>query len=328
MGLNGNETFCKKNKKRSPSRAWIEDEQGVASTIGTIMSLTLFMFLFSMFTSQYVPVWMEDNEAQHMTEVESQFGNLRWGMDNQILSGQLAGSSTIGVYTPISLGAPGVPMFSSPTIGYLNINTASGQTTFDFNHNVPGHTTPVSLSEHLSSQGNIELEVDNRYFVEQTFVYENDAIILKQPEGSAMRTNPQFYLKPDGGNHSIIFTMISLSGQDASYAGFGTRGIQSLLRTTYSETFTHVNSLNQSIPFEERIYLNHTTEYGEGWATFFNNTFTKQGFSYGTDFTIHRTLLDANTSLEKIELIIEPGNITSITINTAYIDLEVNETGG
>ncbi len=51
-------------------------EQGVATTVGTIMALLIFLSILSLITQQYVPVWMEDNEAYHMDEVKGQFADL------------------------------------------------------------------------------------------------------------------------------------------------------------------------------------------------------------------------------------------------------------
>ena len=63
----------KMNIRRHPN--W--NNEGVASTVGTIMALMVFLAFLSMFTSQYVPVWMEENEASHMNVVYSQFANLK-----------------------------------------------------------------------------------------------------------------------------------------------------------------------------------------------------------------------------------------------------------
>jgi len=55
-----------------PRRQW--DDDGVASTVGTIMALLVFLTFLSLITNQYVPVWMKDSEAGHMGEALGQLG--------------------------------------------------------------------------------------------------------------------------------------------------------------------------------------------------------------------------------------------------------------
>src|SRR5437867_8242758 len=53
------------------------DEKGVASTVGTIMALLVFLTFLSLIVNQYVPVWMKDSEASHMNGALGQFGGLK-----------------------------------------------------------------------------------------------------------------------------------------------------------------------------------------------------------------------------------------------------------
>ena len=39
-----------------------KDRQGVASTVGTIMALLVFLAFMALITNTYVPAWMMDNE--------------------------------------------------------------------------------------------------------------------------------------------------------------------------------------------------------------------------------------------------------------------------
>src|SRR5207244_7048693 len=66
------------------------DEEGVASTVGTIMALLVFLTFLSLIVNQYVPVWMKDSEASHMNGSLGQFGGIKGAIDLQILSAQAA----------------------------------------------------------------------------------------------------------------------------------------------------------------------------------------------------------------------------------------------
>ena len=118
----------KMNIRRHPN--W--NNEGVASTVGTIMALMVFLAFLSMFTSQYVPVWMEENEASHMNVVYSQFANLKQSVDIQIQAGLILGSSQVQVFSPMKLGANGIPMFAAPTPGYLSIHRTTSYDNVSF----------------------------------------------------------------------------------------------------------------------------------------------------------------------------------------------------
>src|SRR5438445_12322504 len=50
------------------------DESGVASTVGTIMALLVFLTFISLIVNQYVRVCMKDSEASHMGNAFGEFG--------------------------------------------------------------------------------------------------------------------------------------------------------------------------------------------------------------------------------------------------------------
>jgi len=96
------------------------DDEGVASTVGTIMALLVFLTFLSLIVNQYVPVWMKDSEASHMNGVLGQFGGLKGSIDLQILASQaaqFAGAHYIPVTaaSAITLGVDGVPIFAAAT---------------------------------------------------------------------------------------------------------------------------------------------------------------------------------------------------------------------
>src|SRR5438128_11382793 len=93
------------------------DERGVASTVGTIMALLVFLKFLSVIVNQYVPIWMTDSESSHMNAALGQFGGFKGAIDLQMLAAQAAqdaGTFNIPVTTStaISLAVDGVPIFS------------------------------------------------------------------------------------------------------------------------------------------------------------------------------------------------------------------------
>src|SRR2546425_500812 len=100
------------------------DEEGVASTVGTIMALLVFLTFLSLIVNQYVPVWMKDSEASHMNGALGQFGGIKGAIDLQILAAQAAQISgthyiPVTASSAVSLGVDGVPIFAASTLGTL-----------------------------------------------------------------------------------------------------------------------------------------------------------------------------------------------------------------
>src|SRR5213592_2675950 len=94
------------------------DEEGVASTVGTIMALLVFLTFLSLIVNQYVPVWMKDSEASHMNGALGQFGGIKGAIDLQILSAQaaqIAGTHYIPV-TASSAVSRGVDARHAPVV--------------------------------------------------------------------------------------------------------------------------------------------------------------------------------------------------------------------
>src|SRR2546421_6793076 len=117
--------------------AFRSDERAVASTIGTVMALLVFLTFLSVIVNQYVPIWMRDSEASHMNAVLGQFGGVKGDIDLQMLAAQAsadAGTFHIPVTTgtAIKLGVDGGPIFSSPTPATLELSPDAGGVTVAF----------------------------------------------------------------------------------------------------------------------------------------------------------------------------------------------------
>src|SRR3977135_2063613 len=112
-------------------RDFRSDERAVASTVGTIMALLVFLTFLSVIVNQYVPIWMKDSEASHMNTALGQFGGVRGYIALQMLAPPAAadaGTFHIPVTTApaVNLGVDGVPIFSSPTPGTLELSSDAG----------------------------------------------------------------------------------------------------------------------------------------------------------------------------------------------------------
>jgi len=247
------------------------DSEGVASTVGTIMALLVFLTFLSLIVNQYVPVWMKDSESAHMNTALGQFGGLKGAIDLQVLAAQIAqnaGSHYIPVTssTAVTLGLDGVPIFAAPTVGEIVVKPDAGPWTVAFYYSIRGVLTK---SQDISS-GVIELNVDNRYFIPQRIAYENGAVIRYQIDGQVIRAQPIF--EPQRVNNSIdlSFQLISLYGR-GSVAGTTTEIVNTKLFGLDRQDYGGAET-----PIKSTIWVNHTSTYGLAWYNFFNSTLSRR----------------------------------------------------
>jgi hypothetical protein len=255
-----------------------KDEEGVASTVGTIMALLVFLTFLSLIVNQYVPVWMKDSESAHMNGVLGQFGGMKGSVDLQILGAQIAqdaGTHYIPITTAnaVTLGVDGVPIFSAPTVGELTLDPSVAPWTIVFYYDIRGVVTRVDEF----SSGAMDLNVANRYFLPQTIVYENGGVIRAQSDGQVVRAPPTFEAVPLNSTLDLSFQLITLYGS-GSVAGTTTEVVNTKLFGLDRQDYTDIRST---------IWINHTSEYGVAWYQFFNGTLAANlGITSGTFATV------------------------------------------
>jgi len=250
------------------------DDEGVASTVGTIMALLVFLTFLSLIVNQYVPVWMKDSEAAHMSGALGQFGGFKGSVDLQVLAAQIArdaGSHYIPVTTSnaITLGTDGVPIFAAPTLGEMAVVPDAAAWTVEFYYDIRG--VPTFVEE--ASSGAISLSVQNRYYIPQRMIYENGAVIRWQADGQVIRAPPVFEAVRLNGSLDMSFQLISLYGRD-SVSGTTTEVVNAKVFGLDRQDYVDITST---------LWINHTSAYGIAWYQFFNNTLSKAlGLTSGT----------------------------------------------
>lgn len=260
-----------------PSKNTI-DREGVASVVGTILALLVFLTLLGIFINHYVPAMMAGNEHQHDETVISQLLQLKENIDDMILYSAAQHSSTLSEYSSITLGSSGVPMFATGTEGQLNVMPQTPDTppsiSLNFIYTVPG-TSEVYHST-VSAGGGIYVNMPNRYYIPQTAMYENDAVIVGQQNGQFMVSNPGFSVSAQGGIHlSILLVTISTpNAQNLTYAGLNSVGMTAQLLGYSSSSY--------NLATGSSFVLTVTTPYQQAWSSYFNQTLSSAGLTSGT----------------------------------------------
>jgi len=97
-------------------RKFIKENSAVAGVIEAILLIALVAIILSMIQLTYVPIMMEQKEADHMDEVSNQFSQLKSVIEIQSMMGAMGTGEPI-TYTPMSspitLGSKELPYFVS-----------------------------------------------------------------------------------------------------------------------------------------------------------------------------------------------------------------------
>ncbi len=258
------------------------------------MGLMVFLAFISLFVLHWVPVMMEDNEHRHMSDVQSQFSDLKKTVDNQILTDERNQT----YYSPIKLGADGVPMFEKETPGQLSLRPST-----EF-FNISFQDTGEEVFE--NSSGSVDLVVFNRFYIRQSVIYENGAVIISQKKGEVVKVEPNFLVEKEGQNVMITVTMISLYHEsEESIGGISPEGVSTRLWYTDRWTYTDITNINQ------RITLTINSRYADTWDGYYTKVLSNAGLEDGTDF---------NTTVSSNTLTINIDRVSELTLTHAFFE--------
>lgn len=287
-----------------------KDREGVASTVGTIMALLVFLAFMSLITNNYVPAWMMDNERQHMNEVIDEFGQMKSKVDSMILETEIKGTGMIKMYAPLTLGSAGVPLFATPTGSILDYIPQGGNTSgVSLDYRQAGSSAPLIPGQ--MGGGKVAIEVPNRYYIKQTIAYENGAVIISQDDGQTMRAYPSFTVSKLTGVITVSFTEIDILGTNHSVAGSDSIGFNIEVKYLDQQIFNTPDGV---------CYLNMTTAYSAAWMEYFNITMTNAGLVSGTDYVLTKTNT-ADKSIQSVSLRLN--NVGTVNYYRALVSMSM-----
>ena len=255
-----------------------KSKDGQASAVGAMLALMIVVIILSMITLYYVPVWMEEKERGHMNTVQKEFMDLSATVSSLIINND---KSSEGKNTVV-LGNEGIPFFSVGTMGTLKIDPYSSSFRI-YNE---------SKILNVTSTGNIRFESQNRYYVQQYFIYENGAVIIDQPTGEIVRVEPTF----NRTGSTVSMTLISISGANESIPGKNAQTVVTKLMFYEQDTYTWSGG--------ENITINITSSYLDAWE----NHFEKKN--------CNPTKTDSN-------VVVTLNDITTLTIRYVVIKAEI-----
>ncbi|MDG6229433.1 MAG: hypothetical protein QCH96_05655 [Candidatus Thermoplasmatota archaeon] len=253
------------NKRKKNTRHMKDDSSAVVGIVTSILLVGLFISIFAIIQTVYVPQWMEEIESEHMNVVSGQFSQMKFAIDLQLLGTNQTVNPSIS--SPIQLGSEKIPyLLSSRASGTLSVYE---ECTTIFVENI-SHS-------HIFVLNGIRYQSQNSYYVDQTYLYESGAVIISQREGSFLSSPPFFYLQ-NQTNKDMIMTLVNVTsvGRKSSTNGYDT----TLIRTQYDP------ALDQTLVLTNITTLRIATQHPNSWSNYMNETLTDAAMIYGQDYTI------------------------------------------
>jgi hypothetical protein len=282
------------------SRRFRGDRRGVVAVVGTLLALLVFFALFGVFLTQYVPLWMEENESALSSQIESSLSTLKSGIDDQYLIGGIPSYSV-----PFSLSSQSVPLLAQPTIAtlsylsgcpggfYATNGTPKNVGSCDFvrlafttgaggagSKNIPyTQTTPTNY---------LEVQQADRYYVPVTYFFENDAVVQTQSSShQGIVAPPPFNVTKGGGGVSFVSSILVFLGSAASYSGQGSKDVTSTLGSSTNISSTGRFLTPSGAPRSFNVTLTMGVHAVCAWYNLlYNDTFNALGPSSSNVWTL------------------------------------------
>jgi hypothetical protein len=235
------------------------------------MALLVFLTFLTLFTNSYIPVWMLDNERNHMSTVIDQFGEMKGKVDLLSINADMAQkalelgltpiNTELTMYQTIDLGADGIPVFASPTAGLLNYQpyaTTSNSTRVEFSYRLSESSTTDYQYDQVGG-GVVQFYAPNRYYAQQWVVYENGAIVVRQDDGQIIKAFPSLVLEKSSNFINLSFVQVDFVGKNSNQAGTSNVGLNIDLIYLDAQTFL-IDDANQ-----RKVTITFNTMNGEAW---------------------------------------------------------------
>ncbi len=204
------------------------EEEGVATAVGAILAILIFIFLLSLFITSYLPAEMASYEEQYSTSVTNDM--MQFVSSVSLLSLNFRQGETVSVTYDLQSGY--VPLFATPTVGELSLTPSARGSN--------GYIMVGNSTMNLSAGGSLYVLTNNRYFVDEAFDYEASTLFYEQYGSSPLiNSTLQFNLiqtePPTNGSINMSMNLVNIMGGPISFSSQSpfTLSATALSKSTY-----------------------------------------------------------------------------------------------
>ncbi|HTT14693.1 MAG TPA: hypothetical protein VMG81_02800 [Thermoplasmata archaeon] len=298
-----------------------DSERGVVAVVGTLLALLVFFALFGVFLTQYVPLWMVDNESAFTAQSAASFAQLKANVDLQYA---LDGPPVYG--TPFTLQSAGVPLIAAASQGTLTFipTNCPPQSVTGYSQQVPFYTAAIHpagttigqpvvstdcVFENLTigygpgsttgatgggnpyyqevTSGTLQMVLANRYYPAQEFFFENDGVIQAQPGGyQIMAFPPPLNVSTVAGNTTVSTSFLQLYGNATAIVGQQSQQVFSTLRYAQYVTTNGLYYTSNTTYRPTNFTFEIGTEFPCAWYSYLQSVMSTSGLLNTTQYKI------------------------------------------
>ncbi len=165
--------------------------------------------------------------------------------------------------------------------------------------NITGtNSSGSNISPGNYTSGNIRYSSNNGYYVDQTFTYENGAVIVSQRERSLMKLDPSISIENQSGSLLVDLTLMEIAGDRVVITSNGIEEIK-LTSNDWIEEFENKSLTNLTISMN--------TSYPSAWAKYLNDSAEDADLASPSDYNVDEgedyVIFNLNSSDDNIDFI-------------------------
>jgi hypothetical protein len=252
------------------ARTFERSEAAVSTVVSAVLMLGIIVAVFTVIHVSYIPEWRTGAEQSHMADVYYDMSVLKSNIDILSVANANAPVSIMSFSTPIRAGSGSIPIVSpGRSSGMLGIRPESSGIRITANNTLLSYDSESSLR----NLGTVFYASDNTYFVDQTYAYENGALILAQKDLSIMKQSPSMAIRrtDNGTNITIDINAIQIPGPSGAISSNSVEEV----RTRYNSSVV--------LYTEEHLFTDLTltmdTAYPSAWEEFFRRETASAGLT-------------------------------------------------
>jgi len=287
-------------------------ESGVSTAVAAALLIGIAVIFMTTVEINYMPVWKEDAEYAHMADVWHDMSRFKSNVDIMTAGLEINPNARIVLNSPIQVGGSEVPFIRSTTTGgSLSINNdISGMSVVV---NTDNTSTEFDSGTFLYYTGTVVYRPSNLHYVDETYCYENGALIVSQDNRSVMKLDPGIVLEKDTGSVNLSVRAVTLDGPRGVLSSNTVEDIRltseaffPLFDLTGLESYYNITSVNVTV----------YTENNEAWEDYFRDSASEINLQEGTDYSLENDNYTVN-------LLLHPaGEKLYVTVYKSIIEIE------
>ncbi len=268
-----------KNRGFKAISSFYRSESGVAVAVAAALLLGIIVAAMTTIQLNYVPVWKEDAEYAHMSDVWQDMARFKSNVDILAAGLEINPDSSIVLNSPVQMGGgDGAIKRGIKTGGTLAINNDVSGMLIVVTDDQGGYNS----NNTLFYTGSVSYRPTNIHYVDETYCYENGALIVSRNDRSMMKLSPGIVLENGTGiATNLSVRTVTLEGKRGVLAS---NSIEDVRLTC--KGFTPLYPKNEEAVKANITSVNLTvyTENLEAWKKYFEDSANELNLQKGTDY--------------------------------------------